>query len=101
MRASTSIHVDEGVFQRLLADGITWLECLIKDSGHVYRAHIDTMCEHGQLQQRFGLQRVLHLKYWSVNGEPAEALKQVTPSPQPQPIQPVLFDLADLAHGGY
>lgn len=72
MRASTAIHFDAGVFDRLVADGVTWLECHIKDSNMTYRTHVDTMLEHGQLQRRFGLQRVLSLRYWTVDGqEPA------------------------------
>ena len=66
MRASTAIHWDAGIFDRLVADGCKWLECYVKTIDTTYRAHVDTMREHGQLQQRFGLQRVLHLKYWTI-----------------------------------
>lgn len=78
MRASTAIHFDAGVFDRLVADGVTWLECCIRDTNTTYRTHIDTMRQHGQLQRRFGLQRVLHLKYWSIDGDEPEAFKHPT-----------------------
>lgn len=78
MRASTAIHWDAGIFDRLVADGCKWLECYVKTINTTYRCHVDTMREHGQLQQRFGLQRVLHLKYWSIVGDDQ-------PQPQPQP----------------
>ena len=69
MRASTAIHFDAGVFDRLVADGCQWLECHVKDANMTYRAHVDTMLNHGQLQQRYGLQRVLSLRYWTVEGQ--------------------------------
>lgn len=69
MRASTAIHFDAGVFDRLVADGVAWLECYIKDTGITYCTPIDTMLEHGQVQQRYGLQWVLSLKYWSTDGQ--------------------------------
>lgn len=94
MRASTSIHFDAGVFDRLVADGCRWLECFIKDTGHIYRTRTDTMSEYGRIQQRFGLQRVLHLKYWGVDGDEPEALK-----PQPAPVAPTAQQI-DLFSGG-
>lgn len=94
MSASTSIHWDVGVFNRLVADGCQWLECFIKDTGHTYRASVDTMLQHGQQQQRFGLQWVLHLKYWSVDGQAAEAPPTPPTRPNaPKHEQPALFDL--------
>lgn len=91
MRASTAIHWDAGVFDRLVADGCQWLECHIKDSDTTYRAPIDTMIKHGQLQQRFGLQRVLSLKYWTVDGQELATTKQSVTNDGP--IQGALFDL--------
>lgn len=41
MRASTAIHFDAGVFDRLEAAGCQWLECFIKDSKTTYRTKID------------------------------------------------------------
>ena len=98
MGASTAIHWDVGVFNRLVADGCQWLECHIKNTGQTYRCHVDTMLAHGQQQQRFGLQWVLHLKYWSVDGQPAEFERQIQQQAQPasaRPEQPALFDLTD------
>src|SRR5215207_8874766 len=48
MRASTAIHFDAGVYDRLVADGCQWLECLIKDTGTIYRTRVDTMQQYGQ-----------------------------------------------------
>jgi len=92
MRASTAIHFDAGVFDRLAADGCQWLECLIKDTQATYRTSVDIMQRYSQLQHRFGLQRVLHLKYWGVNGQEPEVFK---PQAQQKPVakQPTLFDM--------
>lgn len=99
MGASTSIHWDVGVFNRLVADGCQWLECYVKDTQVTYRASVDTMLQHGQQQQRFGLQWVLHLKYWSINGDEPAAVTQQTSKHQEQPLpsQPALFDFAEPA----
>lgn len=101
MGASTSIHWDVGVFNRLVADGCQWLECYVKDTKVTYRASIDTMLQHGQQQQRFGLQWVLHLRYWSINGDEPAASTQPTvpkqPRPAPESAQPALFDFAEPA----
>ena len=91
MRASTAIHFDAGVYDRLVADGCQWLECHIKDTDTTYRAHVDTMIKHGQLQHRYGLQRVLSLRYWNVDGEEPRATALTTASDEP--IQGALFDL--------
>lgn len=91
MRASTAIHFDAGVFDRLVADGVTWLECHIKDSNMTYRSHVDTMLNHGQLQRRFGLQRVLSLRYWTVDGQEQAAANR--PIATNEPLQGALFDL--------
>lgn len=97
MSASTSIHWDVGVFNCLVADGVQWLECFIKTTGKTYRCHVDMMLAHGQQQHRFGLQWVLHLKYWQVDGEPAEFERQAEPAATRAPAlshkQPTLFDL--------
>lgn len=96
MAASTSIHWDVGVFNQLVADGCTWLECYVKTLGHTYRAHINTMIEHGQQQQRFGWQYVLHLRYWSVDGQPPELDKQPSQPPVAPSAQQIgLFDAVD------
>lgn len=95
MAASTAIHWDAGVFNQLIADGCQWLECRIKDTGHTYRASVASMLEHGQQQQRFGLQWVLSLRYWSVDGEPAEAERQQPTAVAAKPEQPALFDLGN------
>lgn len=102
MRASTAIHFDAGVFDRLVTDGVTWLECLIKDSQTTYRTRVDTMRQYGRLQQHFGLQRVLHLKYWGVNGDEPEGFKAPAPvaKEQPETAQPTLFDLAEPTRKG-
>lgn len=100
MIASNGIHWDVGVVNNLIADGCTWLECFIKDTNKTYRCHVNTMIEHGQQQQRFGWQWVLHLKYWSVDGQPADFESQALPlTPQP-PVAPTcqqigLFDTSD------
>lgn len=103
MRASTAIHMDAGVFDRLVADGVTWLECLIKDSQTTYRTKVETMRQYGQLQRRFGLQYVLHLKYWGVNGAEPEAFRKVVQTqarPKPEAQQASLFDAPAVQRGG-
>lgn len=97
MRASTAIHWDAGVFDRLVTDGCQWLECLIKDSQTTYRTRVETMRQYGQLQRRFGLQYVLHLKYWGVNGDEPEAFKPAKQQAQqkPEATQGALFDFAE------
>lgn len=100
MAASTAIHWDAGVLNQLIDDGCQWLECHVKTLGHTYRCRIDTMPEHGQQQQRFGLQWVLHLKYWSIDGQSAATDPQAPPS-TPRPTAPAtaqqigLFDTVD------
>lgn len=102
MRASTAIHMDAGVFDRLEANGCQWLECLIKDTKTTYRTKIETMRQYGQLQRRFGLQYVLHLKYWGVNGDEPEAFKPAKQQPQakPEAQQASLFDVPTVRKGG-
>lgn len=103
MRASTAIHFDAGVFDRLMADGCQWLECYIRDSKTTYRTRVETMRQHGALQRRFGTQYALHLKYWGVDGDEPEAFKPVAPQPQPGAEQPSLFAFAEPGrrNGGY
>lgn len=98
MAASTAIHWDVGVFNQLIAGGCQWLECYVKTLNHTYRCHVDTMLAHGQQQHRFGLQWVLHLKYWSIDGQPAAFEHQQRPQTQPAaatPEQAALFDMTD------
>lgn len=94
MAASTAIHWDVGVFNHLVADGCTWLECYVKTLNLTYRASVDTMLKHGQQQQRFGLQWALHLKYWQIDGQPSESERQAqqpTREPAASMTQPSLF----------
>lgn len=103
MRASTGIHWDAGVFDNLVASGCQWLECRIKDTNTTYRTSVDTMREHGQLQRRYGWQRVLHLKYWSVDGDEPEAFKPQGVGDchsQPEATQPSLFEITEPARKG-
>lgn len=66
MRVSTTINWDLGVFERLQADGVKWLEVYIRDIKLTYRTPVATMLEHGSRQQRFGVQLCLKLQYWDV-----------------------------------
>ena len=88
MRVSTSVNFDAGVFERLQADGVKWLEVFIRDIQLTYRTSVETMKLHGRHQQRFGLQIALSLKYWEADMPSA---KQATPA-APVAAQMTLFE---------
>lgn len=67
MRVSTTINFDAGVFERLQADGVQWLEVYIRKLQITYRTPVSTMREHGTRQNRYGVQVCLKLQYWNVD----------------------------------
>lgn len=72
LRSAHAIAWDAGVIERAHAAGITHLEVIIRD-GSTYRTSIETLFEHGQLQNRFGRQWVMSLRYYSIDGVEPEA----------------------------
>lgn len=87
MRISVSINFDAGVFECLQADGVKWIEVLVRDIKITYRVTLDDMATYGQRQQRCGLQIALPLKYWAVDMPAAQ------PAPGASEAQPVAAQL--------
>ncbi len=100
LRTPPSIAVDAGVLADLTRNEVDAIEVYIKDTKNTYTTTPENMHTYGQVQRRFGVQVILSLKYWGVNGDEPEALK---PRPQLEPAakQAALFDMPVTGRGAY
>ena len=95
LRRAHAIAWDAGVIDRAHADGITRLMVQI-EGGSTYTTTIETLFANGQLQHTpAGRQRVLSLRYWSVDGQaPPASRAQLAPETQPA-AQMNLFEVQE------
>ncbi|MCB0082252.1 MAG: hypothetical protein KDE47_15025, partial [Caldilineaceae bacterium] len=75
-----AIAWDAGVIDRLEKDGVQHIETHIKDTQATYTTTIESMRQHGRFANRFGLQLILSLKYWAMNGQATE--QEIAPQPE-------------------
>lgn len=66
-----AIAWDAGVIAQLERDGVQRVETYIKETSTTYATTIEAMRQHGRQANRFGVQLILALKYWAVNGQAA------------------------------
>lgn len=91
LRSANALAWDAGVIERAHASGITHLEVVIH-GGPTYRTSVENLLERGSLQHRYGLQRVLSLNYWTVDGREPDA--DASTMARDEPMQGALFDLS-------
>lgn len=102
LRTPPAIASDAGVIADLERDHVDIIEVHIKDTNTTYTTTPEIMRKYGQIQRRFGVQLILSLKFWGINGQEPAAFKQAKAEVQQQPEaqQASLFDMPPVRKGG-